>query len=263
MDKMLNKFKDYLILNGYSTLLYHHLITKFLEEIDVEKISEETIQKFILTKKETSSVETINAYIKAIKVFLKFLKKDIPIPKLFKRIMTLPDSIPLEYFEKNIIPVVECIFTNPLRIKTILYFMYYTGVRKSEIFTLKRNLIDLKKRTAKIYVKKTKEERLVIFPKKVASLLESYFSIDPEQDNAFNLNANTIPYIFGMLKPHFKDIKLRPHLFRHSFATHLLRKGADVTIVQKLLGHKDIKSTMRYLGTNEKLIKEMYDKYIK
>ena len=260
---MLSKFKDYLILNGYSTLLYHLLVRKFLKEVKVEEISEETIQKFILAKKGTSSIETTNAYIKAIKVFLKFLKKDIPTPKLFKTILKLPDSIPLEYFENKIIPVIECVFTNPLRIKTILYFMYYTGIRKSEIFTLKRSSIDLEKRTAKIYVKKTKEERLVIFPKKVASLLESYFSIDPEQDNAFNLNTNTIPYIFSTLRPHFKDIKLRPHLFRHSFATHLLRKGADVTIVQKLLGHKDIKSTMRYLGTNEKLIKEMYDKYIR
>lgn len=258
----LTKFKEYLVLNRYSNTLYLHLIKKFLEEVNVSNISKETIQKFILKKKDKYSEETTNAYIKAIKVYLKFLNREIETPKLIKVRYNLPDSIPLDYFENEIVPTAELIFTNTLRIKSILYFMYFTGIRKSELISLKRKDINLKNRIAKIYVKKSKEERLIMFSKEVSELLKVYFATEQEKVNAFNVTEKGVRYIFETLKPYFKNIRLRPHILRHSFATHLLRKGATESIIQALLGHKSSNSTKRYLGTNDKVIKEIYDKYI-
>lgn len=259
---MLNKFKEYLILNGYSNFSYYYRIKEFLQEIKLENISEETVGKFILKKKETKAVETVNSYIKALKIFFKFIKKDIELPKLFKVTQKIPDSIPLEYFEKQIISFTD-LFNNPTKIKAILLFMFWTGVRPSELLTLKRNNINLDNRTAKIQVKKTKREKFVIFTKEVANSLKFYFITEQEELNAFNLKETTIKNIFLKLKPHFTDINLRPTLLRHSCATHFMGQGANMKFLQNLLGHKSIRSTERYLDTNLSLMKVMYDDFSK
>ncbi|GAG94604.1 unnamed protein product, partial [marine sediment metagenome] len=80
---MIEKFKQYIQLN-YSNLTYYDRVREFLEEVSLENISEETINKFILNKKETKAIETANLYIKALRVFLKFLKKDIELPNYSK-----------------------------------------------------------------------------------------------------------------------------------------------------------------------------------
>jgi len=259
---MLDKFKEYIKLN-YSNLTYYYRVREFLKEVSLENISEETIQKFILTKKETKAIETINLYIKALKVFLKFLKKDIELPKLFKPIEKVPDYIDLDYFEKQIIPVVECIFKNPLRTKAVLYFMFYTGLRRNELYTIKRKDIDLKEREVKIYAQKVKTEEVRFFPQKIADLIKTYFSVEPEINNAFNLFKNTVTNIFKTLKPHFKDIKLRPGLFRHSYATYLFEQGAGALDLQKFLGHKNIQSTLKYTNRNKTVMKKKYDEFTK
>lgn len=255
---MLNKFKEHLILNGYSNMSYYYRIKELLQEIKLKNISKETINKFILKKKETKATETVNAYIKALKIFFKFNKIDIELPKLFKVTQKIPDSISLEYLEKQIIPCAD-LFNNPLKIKAILLFMFWTGIRKSEILTLTRNNINLGNRTAKIIVKKTKKEKFIMFTKDVADVLRSYFDIEKEQLNAFNLKENTIKNIFLKLKPNFPDINLRPHLLRHSCATYFMGQGANMKFLQNLLGHKSIRSTERYLDTNLSLMKSMYD----
>jgi len=99
--------------------------------------------------------------------------------------------------------------------------------------------------------------------KRIKKILIEYFNSEPEKTNAFNIGKYSIFDIFKTLKLYFQDINIRPHLFRHSFATHLLRKGIDISIVSKLLGHNDIKTTMRYLQTNITLLKEVYNSKIK
>jgi len=263
---MLEKFKKYLILNDYaknSCSNYYYRIKEFLQEVSIGNISEETINKFFLERKEKLSPETLNSYRKALKVFLKFLNKDIKIPKYAKVIQKVPDSISLEYIEEKIIPVVECIFENPLKVKTILYFMFWTGLRQGELLYLKRKNIDLKERTAIVLIPKTKKELIVIFPEDTANLMKLYFSIETEEENAFNLKMSTIKNIFLTLKPHFKDIRLRPHLFRHTHATEFMESGAGMKFLQDSLGHKNIQSTLRYLNNNIKIRKKMYDEFAK
>lgn len=265
MDK-LKDFKKHLELKGYAkeTIAnYFKLVRKFLETVKTEDISKETIEDFILDIKRTRTISTTNGYRKAIKAYLEFLNKDIIIPKQFKDIQKLPDSISPEFFEQEIIPLVECLSQNPLKDKTILYFLFYTGVRQSEMLTIKRKDIDLTTRTVKIYEEKKDKEKLTYFPKKITKLVELYFSVEPEEENAFNLKKHTINDIFRKLKPHFKDIKLRPHIFRHSIATYHLKQGRDITFLQKFLGHTNIQSTQRYLDVNDKFMKEQYDKSFK
>jgi len=159
--------------------------------------------------------------------------------------------------------MIEDIFPNPLKVKAILYFMFYTGVRQSEMVPIQRKDIDLKACIAKIYEKKTKKERLAVFPPRITKILLDYFNYCPEGENAFNIGKHSITYIFKALKHFFPKIRLRPHLLRHSFATHLLRKGVDIAVVSKLLGHSNISTTERYLRLDISLIKEVYNNKIK
>ena len=261
MDKHLEKFKEYLKLNGHSSLNYYDRIRKFLREVKGE-VSKITINSFILNLKEnTKSAETVNSYINALKAYLKFLKKDITVPKYEKRTQTIPDRITLEYLEKQIIPVVECIFENPLKIKVILYFMFYTGVRRNEMLTLERKNIDLETREIKLLTPKVKREDIRFLPQKIADLVGSYFATEPEGKNAFNLKDNSIKYLFKTLKPHFKDIRLRPTLFRHSYATYLFENGASSLDLMDFLGHKSIQSTMKYVRRDKTIMKKKYDKF--
>jgi len=259
---MIEKYKNYLLVNGASALTIKSYIGKlkiFLKTVKVDKITEENIANFLLKMQDNHKPATINHYKAMIKSFLKFLKKDIKLPKDLAIEKKIPDSISEEYFIKEVMSVVECIFMNPLKVKAIMYFMFYSGVRLGEIEKLRREHIDLTSRTTKVYGKR-KKERIVIFNKATAEILKSYFASEPETINAFNVRREALRAIFKTAKPYFKTINFRPHLLRHSFATMLSNKGVNATSLQRLMGHEDIKTTQKYIGANTKELKIVYDK---
>ena len=268
MEDTLQKFRDYLLVNGQSyntTKNYISRIKGFLKTVKIEEINEENIANFLLKLQKTLSNSTINSYQCAIKVFLSFLKKeDISVPRTLKIIRRLPkDIITLKYLDDELIPVIECMTRERAKWRAIIYFMFFAGIRISEVSLIKRKDIDLKNLQAKIYVKKTKEERLVCFTKRVGKILELYFLSEPEKDNAFNINDYQIDYFFKKLNKKIEKLHLHPHLMRHSFATHLLRNGVNLGTVSRLLGHKNISTTMRYLKLDISLNQAEYNKHIK
>jgi len=255
MENNLDKFKQWLTLNGCSSSVYLPLIKQVLNSIP--EFSEETINNFIYKKQSQFSPETVNLYIKAMRAYLKFMKKEISTPKYFKVPKKLPDFITIEFFEQEIIPVVEELFPkDKLRKKTILYFMMYTGLRKGEMYLLSRKNFNLNEGEVKIYMPKTQEERLIPLNHKMIEILREYFNSEPEKNNAFNLRVGEIDYIFKLLKPNFPKIRLRPHLLRHSFAMNFQRNGFSTREIQQLLGHKNIQTTLRYEGADISLMKE-------
>lgn len=250
-------FRDYLNSNGYNSLIYAKIIDKIKKDITIS--NENKLRSYIANIKQEYSTEYTNMHLKALKAYLDFKKIDITIPKLYKTDKKLPDSISEKYFKENIIEMVDLIFPKEKKVKAILYFMFYTGVRKSEIYPIRRQDIDLAKNTVKIHDKKNKRERIVLFNDKTKKVLKEYFKTEKEKENAFNLGKFGIDHIFRRMKPFFSEIKLRPHLLRHSFATHLLRKGIGVVYVSKLLGHSNLATTQRYLDCNISYIKQMYE----
>ena len=265
MKENLSKFKNYLIVNGHSTLIYYTLMGYVLDEI--KDITEENVCNFIIKRRKNNiSPSTLNVYIKAIKTYLKFIKKDnIVLPKYFTEISKLPQFITYEYFEKDIIKQLHIIFpkTRLLKIKTLLYFMFYSGLRKMEIDILKRENFNFQTREVKVLVPKTKEERLIPLNERMAKLLKYYFKSEPEQNNAFNLNKGSINHIFKVLKSELENPKLHPHIFRHSFAMHLQRNGFTTREIMALLGHKNIRTTIRYENADIGLIKKKFSENIK
>ncbi len=264
---MLNEYKNYLIINGKSKNTinsYISHISNLLKRVSLDNLTEKTINNYLLEIMENRSPSTMNICKSAIRSFLKFLKKDILIPKNEKIIEKLPEFITEDYFKKEVIPVIECVCKNPVKMKAILYFMFYSGLRISEIALLKRENINLEKRTIKFYIPKKKKERLgLIVGKKAKKFIEDYFSIEPEITNAFNISYHALKKRFADYNQYFKDINFHPHLLRHSFATHLRKNGMSIEDIKELMGHQNIQTTMRYAHVNIDDIKKRCDEKIK
>lgn len=264
MKEIIEKYRKYLIVNGssYSTITsYTQQVSHFLNEVNLDNISTETIQDYFYNLKDKFSNSTLNIYKSAIKSFLTFLGKDnIKVPKAYKLDKKLPEFITLKFLENNILPMVEVLFDRPLKTKTVLYFMFYSGLRVSEVASLKRSDFDLENKTVKIYSKKNKTERIIPYPKKIKDILEIYFNVEYEETGAFNIGAGGIKRFFEKLNPYFKDINLHAHIMRHSGATHWRKKGISIENIQYLLGHSNIQSTMIYAHAD---CQEIFDDFRK
>ena len=264
-DTNLINFKTYLISNGHSSLVYWGLMKEVMPKI--QDFSKEGIFNFILAKKETGvSNATVNMYIKAIRVYLKSIgrRKIYEVtPKYFKVTKKISSFITLDFLEKEIIPNLKYIFSakKVLQIKALLYFMFYSGLRKVEIEKLKRVNFNFKENELLVYIPKTKEERLIPLNinEKMNKVIRRYFNSEPEKYNAFNLKPDSMKYIFQLLKSNFPKAKLHSHCFRHSFNFHLKTMGIDVFDRMKLLGHKNIATTALYDHFDITTLKKKFD----
>ena len=266
MNKIIDKFKRWLELEKYAKGDYPYLVERFLTTMNIleDGITEEIIEDYVLLTKQRVSNGYLNNHIKAIKCFCKFLKLDIKIPKLFDTVEAPVDSFTLDYFVNDIVPLIEIMFeTREVQVKALLYFMFFTGARKNEVRLLKRDDFDLKKCRVKIFQPKQNTTRIAVYPKEISSIFIEYFTTEDEVLNAFNLNLTTIDNIFRTLKPHLKDVNLRPHLMRHSFCTFLAQNRMNIKFMQKLTGHKSLKSLEKYIDANIDNVQSAYDDIFK
>lgn len=262
MIKDLDKFKLYLISNGYANSYYAYWVKNFLDNVDT--ISEDSINEFLANKRIVGkSPATINVCINSIRAYLKFKKiNGITLPKINRVTSKLPQYITLDFLEKEIVPNLSILFNkhNAFKYKVLLYFMFFSGLRKSEVFNLERSNIFLKEKEVKVYCKKTKSERMIPLNDRMVNLLRAYFRRYPEKNNAFSIGNKTIDYLFSILKDNFPEVNFHPHLMRCSFAMHLQKKGFTTREIQVMLGHKSILSTVRYEQVDTTLIKDKFNK---
>ncbi len=157
-----------------------------------------------------------------------------------------------------------------LRDKTMFTLMYASGLRVSEVVSLTWNQIDISNRILHIRGKGDKE-RIVPFFKgfdvKLMQYKERYWQKYAQDDHVFvNLRgkAFTSRGIQYVMKKHADAIQMNmtvhPHMLRHSFATHLLDNGADIRLVQELLGHSSLSTTQIYTHVSTQTLKNEYQK---
>ena len=160
------------------------------------------------------------------------------------------------------------------RNKAMLELLYATGMRASELTNLKLNNIDLDSCIVRIMGKGSKE-RIVPINDTTIKYLNIY--INNYRKEILNKKDSEYLFISNALKPItrqglFKIIKkeciragikknVYPHILRHSFATHLLNHGANIRIIQELLGHEDITTTEIYTHLSNETIKKDYEEY--
>ena len=148
--------------------------------------------------------------------------------------------------------------------------LYSCGLRVSELVNLKITDIDLSSKYVRCFGKGSKE-RLIPMGEKAKNVIKEYL---PQRDllvKKYNLNTRRLliletgrfitrqdiyTFIHNQGKLIHKNIS--PHTLRHSFATHLLENGADLRVVQELLGHSDVSTTQLYTHISKKRLKEVY-----
>ena len=154
--------------------------------------------------------------------------------------------------------------------QVIMELLYSCGLRVSELVNLKLNDIDLASKYVRCFGKGSKE-RLIPIGEKAKNIVKSYL---PQRELLIKKHAlNTKKLlimdtgrfvtrqdVYNFIHAQGKKINksISPHTLRHSFATHLLENGADLRIVQELLGHSDVSTTQLYTHISKKRLKEVY-----
>lgn len=294
MNKYISLFLDYLKyeknFSNYTIINYEEDLKKFNDFLvikkvnDINKIDYNLIREYLsylhnhksLKQKKGYSKKTISRNISALRSFFKYmLKKEIikdnPIllisnPKLDK---TLPKFLYNEELEQILnIPDTNDIIG--IRDALILEMFYATGIRVSELSHLKIDDIDFSNKKIKVFGKGSKE-RIVLYGERCNKLLNKYIKV-----SRCKLIKDNIPYLFinkkgkrldennirliikDILKKSGLNIKLTPHVLRHTFATDLLNNGADLRTVQELLGHENLKTTEIYTHITNDRLKQVY-----
>lgn len=187
----------------------------------------------------------------------------------------LPSVLYLEQIEEVFKRNIERTDTLMWRDQAILELLYATGVRASEFVNIRIRDVDLKQRTIRI-MGKGRKERMVVFSQSCKETLEHYLDdvrpgIAGKNHFEFNneylfLNASGEKLTVRGLQYILEDIEkkigtnygLHPHIFRHSFATHLLEGGADLRVIQELLGHESLNTTQIYTHVSEEQILDQF-----
>lgn len=152
------------------------------------------------------------------------------------------------------------------RDQAILELLYATGVRVSELVNIKISDVDMHNRTIRVFGKGRKE-RIVIFSKTCQSTLVDYFNNQKEHRSIYlfensrgeKLTSRGVQYILKEVENKARlSLGLHPHLLRHTFATHLLEGGADLRVIQELLGHESLSTTQIYTHITEESMKNQF-----
>jgi len=154
------------------------------------------------------------------------------------------------------------------RDQAIIELLYASGVRVSELVSIKLTSLDMKNRTVRV-LGKGRKERMVMFSKSCQLTLVEYIqkgrpnSVSPylflnAQGN--QLTTRGVEYILDEIQNKTGvQLGLHPHLLRHTFATHLLEGGADLRVIQELLGHESINTTQVYTHITEEAMKHQFN----
>jgi integrase/recombinase XerD len=258
---------------------FEYLKTKGIDNI--AKTTKNEVTDFMFWRKDKGiSSSSIARQLAAIKSFYKFLNRErilsgdptilLDAPKLWKKI---PDALSVDEVDA-LLAAVEVKTRQGIRDKAIFELMYATGMRVSELVNLKIEDINLEVGFVRCFGKGNKE-RIIPLGKKAGLAIEKYLN---ESRKSFAKRSGPV-YLFlnrsgkslsrisvwKLIKYYAKRARIkkeiRPHLLRHSFATHLLERGADLRAVQEMLGHANISTTQIYTHINKDRLKSIHRRF--
>jgi integrase/recombinase XerC len=220
---------------------------------------------------------SVNRKIACLRSFFKYLQRQEVIakdPMLKIRILKTSKKLPAFVKESDMLETLNsATYENNFddsRTKLIVELFYGTGMRLSELLHLKENQIDLKNRTLKVLGKRNKE-RVIPFSKSLVSIIEEYLVMkrkeieSPEHNFLLVTNSGAPCYptlVYRIVKDFLKNTptdKKSPHVLRHTYATHLLNKGAEINAVKDLLGHSSLAATQVYTHNSVEKLKKAFD----
>ena len=291
MRALLDMFLDYLVvecgLSENTVAAYRCDLERFIgylrkyrvrhpREVNVERLADYLVE----LKDEGLAVSSISRALVAIRMFFRFLWSEgtirtdctslIEAPRLFQ---ALPDFLSIQQVE-CLLDAPEAETTLGLRDRAMLELLYATGARISEVCNLKVDDVNLEFGYARCFGKGRKE-RVVPVGRKAVAAIGRYL----EAGRPRLLKNRTSEFLLLSRTGRRLDrhsawrrveraarraglpVKCYPHMLRHSFATHLLERGADLRVVQELLGHVSITTTQIYTHTNKARLRAIHRKF--
>ncbi|HNQ50672.1 MAG TPA: tyrosine recombinase XerC [Candidatus Omnitrophota bacterium] len=281
MERFVDKFTRYLeIEKNYSvhTILNYRLdleeFRSFLKEQPVEKVDYLAVRKYLAVLKERNlQPRSINRKLSALRTFFRFLTREgfikanpvasILSPKLDKH-------LPQFLTEEDTVRLIESSIPGNLaglRDRAILETFYSTGIRISELVGLNDDDVDMISGIVKVRGK-GKKERIVPIGEQALSAIRRYLEKRESHSAALFLNPRRARIsdrgVRYMFRKYLRKAGLKqgvsPHTLRHSFATHMLNRGADLRTVQELLGHANLGTTQIYTHLTTERLKAVYAK---
>ncbi len=246
---------------------------------DFAKLNKKDIQNYIQKISKSENASSVSRCISTLKSFYRFLELNkytslnplttITNPKTVKK---LPKILSEEEIEKLLDINLKTDFD--YRNKAMLELMYSSGLRVSELINLNVNDIDLSNASVRIFGKGSKE-RIIPLNDYAIDALNNYILnhrrslFKHGESNYLFLNNHgnkmTRQGFFKILEKIAKEkgikSELSPHTLRHSFATHLLKHGADLRSIQELLGHSDISTTQIYTHITSERLQKNYEEF--
>lgn len=245
----------------------------YLPPVGIQDITPATLEAFIAQLHQNYKPKTVKRKIASIKAFFHYLEyKELidrnPLNKIhvkFREPVILPKTIPLPSIELLLTTIYQQRSTaktsyqrrNALRDAAVIELLFATGMRISELCSLKRSDVNLSERTILIYGKGRKERRLLLGNDDVICVLEEYsteFSTEIKSCDHFFVSqsghALSDQAVRRMIRKYAVmagiDLHITPHMFRHTFATSLLEADVDIRYIQEMLGHSSINITEIY-----------------
>ena len=291
MEQLLDQFINYITvekglslntLNAYNSDLIKYLDFLFAKDIkDIGKTSDLTIISFVsILKKKGLSNRSIARHLTSIKMFYNFLYEEHHIKEnptinieTPKRETKLPNVLSID--EVNLLLQKPDRNTHiGLRDAAFLELLYATGLRVTEIVSLSLNDINLNAGYLIAFGKGSKE-RLIPIGEVSLNLIRTYLEksrpalLKKKQSHYLFPNRSGKPMtrqgFWKLLKKYSTAAGIKknisPHTLRHSFASHLLERGADLRSVQIMLGHVDISTTQIYTHVTTERLKKIYNQY--
>ncbi len=257
-------------------------MNNFLQEQGITTVSEVTatsLNSYILyLEKEGRKPSTISRSIASMKAFFSYLQKEnyvngdpaeqLKAPKIEKKMPSILSP------DETVRLLEQPSGTSPkeLRDKAMLELLYATGIRVSELITLK--ISDVNIPMEYIICTDAHKERIIPFGNIAREAIENYLElgrtklVEDENCDLLFTNCSGSPMsrqgFWKIIKYYGKKAgitsEITPHTLRHSFAAHLVSNGADLKSVQEMLGHSDISTTQIYTQVNQNKIREVYTK---
>ncbi|PAV29556.1 site-specific tyrosine recombinase XerD [Virgibacillus profundi] len=260
---------------------YIHYIEKVVQKTDWNDVIRNDIIGFLYMLKDNGkSSSTISRHISSIRAFHQFLIREqivnkdaslhIETPKKERK---LPDVLSVQEIEA----LLSINGSTPLRSrnKAMFELLYATGLRVSEMISLKVSDLHLTMGFVQCFGKGSKE-RIVPLGNVAIHAVEEYLN-DARGQLVKRNNDTTMLFVnqhgrqlsrqgfWKILKAASREAGIKktitPHTLRHSFATHLLENGADLRVVQEMLGHVDISTTQIYTHVTKTRLKDIYESY--
>lgn len=213
--------------------------------------------------------------IAVLRSFFKFLRRQqwVAVDVMAKVVTPkAPRRLPVFFTEKEAAKIYDSMnFTDDFdgrRDQLLLQLLYETGMRRAELLGLTESSVDFSVKTLKVLGKRDKE-RIIPLENELLHNIKCYFSLKRENEihsEVFFVRVDGTPFTQSDVSrtvKHYMTLlsnadKVSPHVFRHSFATHLLNEGADIGAIKELLGHSDLSATEVYTHVSRQHIMETY-----